>query len=61
LNGSLHDFATALTDNRNLVEQNQALRGELGKLNTRLDALEAESKQHQFDSSATNNNNTTNY
>jgi len=58
---SLHDFATALTDSRNLVEQNRALHGELAKLNTRLDALEAESKQHQLDSSATNNNNTTNY
>lgn len=51
LNTSLHDFSTALSATRNLVEQNKALRDELAKANNRLDALEAESQKRRVDQS----------
>jgi hypothetical protein len=57
LNGSLHDFATALSGTRNLAEQNKTLREELSKANSRLDALEAESKQHSFEQSTPDKDN----
>jgi hypothetical protein len=61
LNGSLNDFASALSGTRNLVEQNKALREELSNVNTRLDALEALSKRHQVEPTTTDTNNTDNY
>jgi hypothetical protein len=57
LNGSLHDFTTALSGTRNLVEQNKSLREELSKANSRLDVLEAESKRHQLEQATTNTDN----
>ena len=57
LNSSLHDFANALSGTRNLVEQNKTLREELSKANSRLDALEAESKQHGFEQSTPDKDN----
>jgi hypothetical protein len=41
LNGSLREFATAISNTRNLVEQNRTLREQLTRTERRLDALEA--------------------
>lgn len=49
LNGSLREFAAALTNTRNLVEQNHALRAQLTRAEHRLDVLEAELNKRPAD------------
>jgi hypothetical protein len=49
LNGSLHEFATALSSTRNLIEQNRLLREQLARAEQRLDAVETELKKRSMD------------